>query len=256
MQRAVSAGQPGTAQESDWTAHDLLWAARSALLPAPQPGAESITPLPAWLAQVQGPVVIRRDQPPSANLLPVGVRGASKAERYAAYLPRAAVLERLTPEQLVSEQRWCRHPLRLTHPVLRMLDQLAGRAAELGLRWGITGSLGYELASGQPLLHDDSDLDLLIRTPSHISPALAQEWQSQLLGLSPLCRVDIQLETPLGAVALAEWAAQSDNRPGPVLRQGILLKSNAGPQLVTDPWQARPHACPAESATPAETSPC
>ena len=150
MQRAVSAEQPGTAQESDWTAHDLLWAARSALLPAHQPGAKGIAPLPAWLAQVQGPVVIRRDQPPSANLLPVGVRGVSKAERYAAYLPRAAVLERLTPEQLVSEQHWCRHPLRLTHPVLRMLDQLTGQACGLACQGSVTSCGPALLLSKMP----------------------------------------------------------------------------------------------------------
>ena len=42
-----------------------------------------------------------------------------------------------------------------------------------------------------------------------------------------LCRLDILLETPLGGVALVDWAASAPR---------VLLKTAAGPQLVRDPW--------------------
>ena len=43
------------------------------------------------------------------------------------------------------------------------------------------------------------------------------------------CSVDLQLQTPFGAVALREWA-------GPSRR--VLLKTTSGAHLVIDPWQA------------------
>ena len=43
------------------------------------------------------------------------------------------------------------------------------------------------------------------------------------------CAVDLQLQTPFGAVALREWA-------GPSRR--VLLKTVCGAHLVLDPWQA------------------
>ena len=43
------------------------------------------------------------------------------------------------------------------------------------------------------------------------------------------CRVDLQLETPLGGVALREWAGDGAR---------VLVKTADGPRLVGDPWQA------------------
>lgn len=91
--------------------------------------------------------------------------------------------------------------------------------------WGITGSTGYALATGIPVIHADSDLDLLIRAPRPISPDAFTAWQTQL-GRA-LCRADTQVDTPDGGFALAEW-----------LRDGkTLLKTSRGPRLVADPWR-------------------
>lgn len=43
-----------------------------------------------------------------------------------------------------------------------------------------------------------------------------------------MCVVDMQLQTPLGAVALREWAGSSPR---------VLLKDNVQARLVSDPWQ-------------------
>lgn len=51
---------------------------------------------------------------------------------------------------------------------------------------GITGSTGYALATGIPVIHADSDLDLLIRAPHPVSPDAFAAWQAQLS--RALCR--------------------------------------------------------------------
>lgn len=68
---------------------------------------------------------------------------------------------------------------------------------------GITGSTGYALATGIPVIHADSDLDLLIRAPRTVSPEAFTDWQAQLN--RALCRADTQVDTPEGGFALAEW---------------------------------------------------
>jgi phosphoribosyl-dephospho-CoA transferase len=44
-------------------------------------------------------------------------------------------------------------------------------------------------------------------------------------------RVDVQLETPAGGIALAEWAAGKPR---------VMARCAQGPQLVADPWAAMP----------------
>jgi phosphoribosyl-dephospho-CoA transferase len=40
-----------------------------------------------------------------------------------------------------------------------------------GRVWGVSGSAGFELASGFAALHEGSDLDLILRTPQPLSRA-------------------------------------------------------------------------------------
>jgi len=193
--------------------HDLLWGLTPDALPAQAP---------SWahqVAQAGLPVVVRRAAPETGRI-PVGLRGTTRAERLAAWLEPSALLQRRSPEEL-RISAGCRDL-----PVLDTLARLQSRLDDLGLPWGPTGAAGYELASGWPALHAGSDLDLLIRCaaplPRDQARALLASLQAQAL-----CRLDILLETPLGGVALADWAGSA--------RQ-VLLKTAAGPQLVRDPW--------------------
>jgi phosphoribosyl-dephospho-CoA transferase len=95
----------------------------------------------------------------------------------------------------------------------------------LGLCWGVTGSVGFQLATGLPTAHTDSDLDLLLRTPIELPRHKART----LLGLldEAACRVDLQLETPSGAIAMREWAGSASR---------VLLKCVTGARLVENPW--------------------
>lgn len=193
-------------------AHDLLWGMTPAHLP---------TDAPAWVLEVIAaghPVVVRRAVAEPGQVA-VGVRGRLREQRFAALMPLAAVQRRVIPEAL----RGVVSPRDL--PALRALEQLRPILAQE--TWGVTGSAGFELASGIEALHEQSDLDLILRAPERLERGDAQD----LLAIldTAECAVDLQLQTPFGAVALREWAGGS---------RRVLLKTSRGAHLVLDPWQA------------------
>ncbi|QXH53939.1 malonate decarboxylase holo-ACP synthase [Pseudomonas fakonensis] len=112
-------------------------------------------------------------------------------------------------------------------PALDALASIIPVLATTGLHWGPTGGVGYHLATGLDVLHAGSDLDVLLRTPTPFTRQAARNLLD-ILDCAP-CRIDLQLETPAGAIALREWA-------GPANR--VLLKSASGARLVSDPWSA------------------
>lgn len=190
-------------------AHDLLWGMTPAHLPADAP---------AWAKDAVGTVVVRRAIV-APGFVAVGVRGGLREQRFAALMPMAAVQRRVAPEALrdvVSTRDL---------PALQALDQL--RPVLAPLSWGVTGSAGFELATGIEALHAQSDLDLILRTPEPLDRNDARDLLATLDEVT--CAVDLQLQTPFGAVALREWA-------GPSRR--VLLKTANGAHLVIDPWQA------------------
>jgi phosphoribosyl-dephospho-CoA transferase len=170
-------------------------------------------------------VVVRR-----ANLfdgmIPVGVRGSTRQQRSAAYLAPESIRNRITPEHLAANRGWLANARTEEIPGLRVLAGIEEKLGNLRLAYGPTGSIGFELASGRPTATSTSDLDLLIRAPERLPMRLAQELITIFSG-SP-CRVDAQLETPWGAVSLAEYA--SGQMP-------VLLRQAGGPVLISDPWE-------------------
>ena len=193
-------------------AHDLLWGMTPAHLPADAP---------AWALEAISagqPVVVRRAIA-EPGCVAVGVRGRLREQRFAAVMPVAAVQRRVEPEAL-----WCVISPR-DLPAVRALAAL--RPVLAGEDWGVTGSAGFELATGIEALHEQSDLDLLLRTPQRLTRGDAEELLA-ILNTAP-CAVDLQLQTPFGAVALREWAGRS---------RRVLLKTASGAHLVLDPWQA------------------
>lgn len=193
-------------------AHDLLWGMTPAHLPADAP---------AWAVDAISaghPVVVRRAIA-ELGYVAVGVRGRLREQRFAAEMPLAAVQRRVAPEALrdvVSSRDL---------PALQALAQL--RSVLEQETWGVSGSAGFELATGIEALHARSDLDLILRTPKRLERADAED----LLAIldTAVCPVDLQLQTPFGAVALREWASGS---------RRVLLKTASGAHLVLDPWQA------------------
>ncbi len=108
---------------------------------------------------------------------------------------------------------------------LRVLDTLDELFSSLGLVWGPTGSVGFELATSVAAAGTASDLDVVVRAPEPWPLENAREIADHLNRLPT--RVDAQLDTPAGAVTLAEYA-----------RGGrVLLRTPDGPRLTWDPWR-------------------
>ncbi|MFI8395714.1 phosphoribosyl-dephospho-CoA transferase [Pseudomonas sp. Choline-02u-1] len=199
-------------------AHDLLWGMTPAQLPAdaPQWAVDS-------LAAGQ-PVVVRRALS-ADGFVAVGVRGLLREQRLAAFMRVDSIVRRVSPEAL------CHVDSARDLPVMQALRQLRPMLDDCGSVWGVSGSVGFELASGFRAMHAASDLDLILRAPQMIGRDQARE----LVALfdQTACRVDMQLQTPLGAVALREWASGSAR---------VLLKNAHQAVLVTNPWHPQEQA--------------
>lgn len=195
--------------------HDLIWlTSRESLDGIAQSWVASV-----WHAGL--PVVVRRDVDEGGRI-PVGVRGLRRDQRAAGWVSAQHVVRVVSPEQLADAPALMRSPF-ISQPPVQVAFQLVQQ--KWPWTWGITGSSGYALATGIPVIHAASDLDLLIRAPHPLAPELLTAWQRQLE--NGLCRADTQVETPLGGFALNEW-----------LRDGrVLLKTGQGPRLVRDPWR-------------------
>jgi phosphoribosyl-dephospho-CoA transferase len=171
------------------------------------------------------PFVVVRRSDSIDNLIPVGVRGSSRAQRFPAYLAAESILERITPEQLTASHGRLHSTRNQIIPSLNAWDEVKKKLFNFSLVYGPTGSVGFELVSGCPTATVTSDLDLLFRVPERLPITVARELRGILA--ESACHIDAQLETPRGAVSLAEYAR--DQTP-------MLLKQNGGPVLVDDPW--------------------
>lgn len=199
-------------------AHDLLWGMTPAQLPAdaPQWAIDS-------LAAGQ-PVVVRRAVS-AEGLIAVGVRGVLRKQRLAAFMSADSITCRVSPEAL------CHVDSERDLPVMQALRQLRPVLDDCGWVWGVSGSAGFELASGFAAMHEASDLDLILRTPQLITRNQARKLVTAFDQV--ICRVDMQLQTPFGAVALREWASTSAR---------VLLKNAHQACLVSDPWNPQEQA--------------
>ncbi|RIJ10940.1 malonate decarboxylase holo-ACP synthase [Pseudomonas sp. 91RF] len=203
---------------NSFLAHDLLWGMTPEQLPAdaPQWAIDS-------LAAGQ-PVVVRRAVS-TEGLIAVGVRGVLREQRLAAFMPVDSIACRVTPEAL------CHVESERDLPVMQALRQLRPVLDDCGWIWGVSGSAGFELASGFAAMHEASDLDLILRTPQLITRNQARKLVAVFD--QAICRVDMQLQTPFGAVALREWAGNASR---------VLLKNAHEASLVSDPWNPQEQA--------------
>ena len=183
--------------------------------------------VPAWVPETLAwvPWVVVRRARTQAGLIPVGVRGRTRGERFAAWLAPDAVAARVTPEDLAAARGWRHTPRARRVGPLQVLDAIEERFTSLGVAWGPTGSIGFELATGVAAATTASDLDVVVRAPEPWPLENAREIVDHLNRLP--ARVDVQLESPAGAVMLAEYA-----------RGGrVLLRTPDGPRLAYDPWR-------------------
>jgi phosphoribosyl-dephospho-CoA transferase len=200
--------------------HDLLKLRRCPLAPG----------APEWVrdALARAPFAVVRRAATADGMIAVGLRGRARAERYAACIDHQDIEASLPPERLVHSRP---SPARAALAPFALLCALVRSSCLAGREWGPTGSAAFELATGVPTITPSSDLDLLIRAPRALSHEEAQALLADLQACAAAAgtRIDVQLETPVGGVALAEWAMRKSR---------TMVKSADGPRLVADPWAA------------------
>jgi phosphoribosyl-dephospho-CoA transferase len=179
-------------------------------------------PPPSWSDEVlsQVPWVVVRRAPFENELIPVGIRGKNRSERFAAFAHATTVVQCVSPKDLVSCQAWREAARREELPALRALPKIQMALQALGLSWGPVGSVGFELATAFPAANCSSDLDLIIRLNDLLVPRVAEELVAVIEDAG--ARVDVLLETKAGAIALAEYV-----RTGP----NLVLRTVNGPRL-------------------------
>lgn len=196
------------------------------LLRLSAPSAVRVAEPPDWIAAAldDAPWVVVRRAAPLAGRVPVGIRGERRDQRCAAFIDPSVVVERVAPEDLVRGQAW-RSASRAGHPVIRAIELLAPHLDAVsrawGLVWGVAGGAGFELATGWPVLREESDLDLIVRSGLPFSVRALQH-VAEACGRAAV-RVDALVESEDGAVSLAEFCE---------LRDPLLLRGADGPRLV------------------------
>ncbi len=168
-------------------------------------------------------VVVRRDGAPKDKIA-IGVRGATRGDRWAGFVAKDKVQTVVRPEELLLLFRSSKNVSRT--PAFEALRQMDERWHDLELSWGPAGSVGFELASGKPATNESSDLDIVVRAPGRISKDRARSLWDKTRGLA--VRADVRVETPQCGFALAEYASAPST--------GILLRYPTGPRLGDDPW--------------------
>jgi phosphoribosyl-dephospho-CoA transferase len=184
--------------------------------------------LPVWVAaQLRcAPWVVVRRERPRHDLIPVGVRGPTRAQRCAAWLPKSQVLECVDPLQLAARRGWAGSPRCAQVPALAALEPVEQIMAGMGLTgcWGPAGSAAFELASGIATARPGSDLDLIVQADEPLPRRRAAALHRELARLA--VRADALLEAPAGAVSLGEYVRGE---------APLLLRTPDGARLVRDP---------------------
>jgi phosphoribosyl-dephospho-CoA transferase len=181
---------------------------------------------PAWVEEAlrKSPFVVVRRGRTREQGIPVGVRGAERNQRWATFCHPKLVRSMLTPPQLLAGNV----PLARaeTIPALRAFNLLKDRWMHLGRPWGPGGSVGFELATGNLVANEQSDLDIVIYADTRMTVDEAKSLWAHTMDLSAVA--DIRVETLVAGFSLGEFA-----RAG---LTGILLRTPDGPVLGNDPW--------------------
>lgn len=171
------------------------------------------------------PWVVVRRAPATDGKVSIGIRGTDRQHQWGAFARLDQIVQLIVPRSLRS------HLIagdRGALNAMRSLRFVENQLSSISLEWGPGGSVGYELVSGRSVVHQTSDLDLVIRAPERFDQIFAKELLAILL-LAP-AKVDCRVETPWCGFSLEEYARS--NAPQ------LLVRTPAGPILSEDPWAA------------------
>jgi phosphoribosyl-dephospho-CoA transferase len=186
---------------------------------------------PAWvqLALRRTPWVVVRRGWVRDGMIPVGVRGLTRSQRFAALVAVDEIAERLSPEDLAASGCIIEQSRKDAAPALAALDRVAGLLLRRGYRWGPAGSVGFEIATSIATATASSDLDLILRQDCRPEPNKATDLQAALTLAAAPASIDVMIETPMGGVSLADLAA---------MHAQVLVRTPCGPRVSVDPWMA------------------
>jgi phosphoribosyl-dephospho-CoA transferase len=183
---------------------------------------------PEWVdaALKASPWVVVRRASTNGNLVPVGVCGKERVQRWAGFVNPEQIAQIVSPNQLrksLAENSW------RGLPAFDSLRFLGMKVALKALDWGPSGSTGFELVSGRPTVTESSDLDIVIRAPEPFDRAFARSICIRLEGAPS--KVDVLVETPCCGFSLDEYAHSQLDK--------VLVRTATGRILTEDPWDVR-----------------
>ena len=183
--------------------------------------------LPRWVEEElrRAPFVVVRRGVEMDFGIPVGVRGAARNERWAAFCDPKFVKRVISPPQLVGRTAAAFRMDAI--PALRSLRILEGRWSTIPYPWGPGGSVGFELATASQVAMPASDLDIVIYIDCRMTTGEAADLCISAGDLP--AAVDIRGETPICGFSLNEYASQGT--------EPILLRTPTGVVLGDDPWR-------------------
>jgi phosphoribosyl-dephospho-CoA transferase len=171
-------------------------------------------------------LVVARRAPMTQDLVPIGIRGPERFQRWGAWCSPVGIRQIITPADLLTQ--FVTMDDSQSTPVRRALRSLITDWQWFQCPWGPGGSLGFELASGKSTTTSRSDLDIVIYANQQFSRTVAQRLIASTNDLE--VPVDIRIETRMCGFSLREYARSA---------QKILLRTSAGPVLGQDPWNGR-----------------
>lgn len=181
---------------------------------------EKTTPIPDWVFNAPAAKnygVVRR-MPIMDDMVPIGLRGNTREQRFGTFIHKSRIVEVMTPIELVDRIEGYTNEIHL--PTLKKIKQAF---EQFNLRWGPTGSVGFELATGISVTTERSDIDVCIYMDA-IDRELLVEVGKFLKTLER--RVDVQVElASVGAFLLHDFLKHE--------KLGFVIRTPFGPQLCT-----------------------
>ena len=190
---------------------------------------DELSSFPEWaqlkLTEFQT-VIVTRQKPLSKNKIVVGVRGNQRNQRFAFEINKQRIQKRVTPYEALEQFKFNRLPeSRKGFPVFQALRSIQGKHF-LSADFGITGSASYEIVTGDMMVKETSDLDLVLKVDHQISfDELKSLWEN-VNQFS--VHADVQLVRADRGFSLEEFVQQNGKQ--------VLIKSGTGPFISNDPW--------------------
>ncbi|WP_101845660.1 malonate decarboxylase holo-ACP synthase [Halobacillus sp. Marseille-P3879] len=201
--------------------HDLLKIKKTTKL-------SSSPEIPEWVTESlqDVPYVVVRRAPMSEGMIPIGVRGKKRNQRFGAYIAEEDIVHLISPVTILQKYAWREKISNSPMPAIKALGHVHEIFKPYNLLWGPAGSVGFEMVSKCQTVTKSSDLDVVVYADEVLLIEVVENIVNKLNQLSVM--VDVQIETPNGSVSLREYAREK----GP-----ILMKTIDGAKLVHNPWE-------------------